>query len=439
MRTRATNTAPDVQAWQTTEPWVRRGMKLVTWMCGGLLLYTTVVSISGAVIAPGRVTVEGNYQQVQHLDGGIVKEILVKNGDRVRQGDVLLRLDATLAEANLAVARQRVRDLALQTARLESERDRRATIALPASLDAADPETQRLYAAQKSLFEARRTTRYGEQSVLQERRSQLGGDIRGQQSQLDATLKQIAINERELGTLRPLYEKGYVNQQRMAPLERESARLEGEAGRLKSEISKSQGAIMEIELRIAQSEKSFTSEVIDELRRIEASLAEQLETEKAQADRLARIVVRAPRSGRVHAMQSHTIGGVVTPASPIMQVIPDDDRLIVTAEVRPQDVDKVRAGQNATLRFPAFNSHTTPTIEGRVVRVSPAEINVQGGHSYYTAEVEIGSDQLARLPARQALVPGMPAEVYMATQSRTILSYLMKPLLDSLSHTFREG
>lgn len=439
MRARAADSAPDAQTWHTTEPWVRRGMKLVTWMCGGLFIYAAVVSISGAVIAPGRVTVEGSYQQVQHLDGGIVREILVKNGDRVKQGDVLLRLDSTLAEANLAVARQRVRDLALQTARLEAERDRSATMAFPALLDAVDPETQRLYAAQKSLFEARRTTRNGEQSVLQERRGQLAGDIRGQQSQLNATLKQIKINERELADLRPLYEKGYVNQQRIAPLERESARLEGEAGRLKSEISKTKGAIMEIELRIAQSEKTFTSEVIDELRKIEASLAEQVETEKAQADRLARIVVRAPRSGRVHAMQSHTIGGVVTPASPIMQVIPDDDRLIVTAEVRPQDIDKVRAGQDATLRFPAFNSHTTPTIEGRVVRVSPAEINVQGGPSYYTAEVEIGPDELARLPSRQALVPGMPAEVYMATGSRTILSYLVKPLLDSLSRTFREG
>lgn len=431
--------APEPGQWYDTEPWVRRGLKVVTWLCGGLLLYAAIVSISGAVIATGRVTVEGSYQQVQHLDGGIIKEIRVKNGDHVKQGDVLIRLDDTTAAANLAVVRQRVRDLTLQVARLEAERDRKPVIQFPPFLDASDAETKRLFATQRSLFEARKATRTGEQSVLAERRTQLAGDIQGLEAQLGATEKQVKINKRELADIRPLYEKGYVNQQRIAPLEREQARLEGEVGRLKSEISKIQGSIMEIDLRIAQSEKQFTTEVVDELRKIEATLAEQLESEKAQADRMSRIEIRAPRSGRVHALQSHTIGGVITPASPVLQVIPEDDRLIVAAEIRPQDIDKVRPGQTANLRFPAFNSQTTPKIEGRVVRVSPAEFNAEGGRSYYSAEVEIGAEELAKLPARSVLLPGMPAEVYVATGSRTILSYLMKPLLDTLAHTFREG
>lgn len=421
-----------------TEDWVRFGMRVVVWLCGGLLLWSAVIPIEGAVVAPGRVTVEGNYQVVQHLDGGIVKEILVRDGDRVSKGQPLLRLDGTAAAASLAVARSRVRDLAIQEARLEAERDRRAQFALPAGLDASDAETRRLLGAQRALFEARKSSRDGERAVLSERRGQLGGDVRGLEAQLGAARKQLAINEKELAAIRPLYEKGYVNQQRIAPLEREAARLEGEIGRLRSEISKVQGAIMEVDLRITQSEKAFTTEVVDELRKVQATLAEQRETEKAVADRLARIEIRSPHDGRVHALQQHTIGGVVTPATPIMQVIPENERLSVTAELRTEDVDKVRAGEPAAIRFPAFNSHTTPRIDGTVSRVSAAELTDASGRRYFTAEVEIAPEELQRLGPGHALQPGMPAEVHLATAARSILSYLLKPLMDAVARAFRE-
>ncbi|MGD9784038.1 MAG: HlyD family type I secretion periplasmic adaptor subunit [Hyphomicrobiaceae bacterium] len=424
--------------WANTEAWIAFGRNLVLFLVGGFFVWSILISISGAVVAPGRVTVESSYQTVQHLDGGIVKEILVKNGDRVSAGQPLIRLDDTTAAANLAVARGRVRDLAIQEARLEAERDRKSGFSLPKGFDPAEAETRRILGAQTSLFEARRTSRAGEQSVLGERRGQLEGDIAGLGAQLASAEKQQAINAKELAGIRPLYDKGYVSQQRIAPLEREAARIEGEIGRLRSEISKVQGQIMEVDLRLAQSEKAFTTDVVDELRKVQASLAEARESEKAVSDRLSRIEIKSPRGGRVHALQVRTIGGVVTPASALLQVIPEDERLIVAAQVRTEDVDKVHAGQPAAIRFPAFNSHTTPRLGGEVIRVSPAELSDSSGRVYFAVEIAVSSEQLSQLPAGQQLVPGMPAEVYLETQSRSILSYLLKPLLDAVSRTFRE-
>ncbi|MBL8566706.1 MAG: HlyD family type I secretion periplasmic adaptor subunit [Hyphomicrobiaceae bacterium] len=413
-------------------------MRTVAGLVLGLAAWLLLASISGAVMAPGKVTVESSYQTVQHLDGGIVAEIRVRNGDQVRAGDVLLRLDGTRASADLAIARSRVRELSIQEARLEAERDRREAFARPSGLD-DDEETSRIQAAQKTLFAARRTGHLGERALLVERRGQLEGEVRGIEAQLSSSRKQADLVVRELTALRPLYEKGFVNRQRMLPIEREAARLEGETGRLSSDLAKAQGAVMEVDLRIAQLEKTFTTEVVDELRKVQAQLAEARASERTYVDRLARIEIRAPRSGRVHALSLQTVGGVISPASPILQVIPEDERLIVTAEMKTQDVDKVRAGQVATIRFPALDSATTPRLEGSVIRVSPAELVDKSGRSYFSADVEIAARELARLSSGHMLLPGMPAEVYFETGSRSMLSYLVKPLADALSHAFRDG
>jgi len=425
--------------WQSTEPWVSFGMKTVVYMVGGMLAFSILVSISGAVVATGTVTVETNYKTVQHLDGGIVSKILVRNGDTVKSGDILVRLDATQIAASHAVATTRVHDLLVQQARLEAERDRRDTIALPAEIDEENPEIARVIGAQRSMFEARRTSRMGEQSVLRQRLEQLKGEIAGNGAQMGARKKELAINVKELASVMPLYEKGYVNQQRVAPLQRESARLEGEIGRLEAESGKLRGAVAEIDLRIQQSEKAFTETVVDELKKVQAQLSEQQEARKALADKLDRIDIRAPRGGRIHAIAVHTEGGVITPASPILQIIPDDERLVVEAHVPPQDIDKVRAGHHAGIRFPAFNARLTPRLEGSVAKVSAAQHADPQGRSYFTAEIEIPATELKRLPSGHTLIPGMPAEVFIETQSRSILSYFLKPLTDAMSRAFREG
>lgn len=432
---------PPASDWQSTEPWIRFGNRCVVWMLGGMLVFSCFTSISSAVIANGTVTVESNYKTVQHLDGGIVSKILVHNGDRVREGDVLIRLDDTAAKAALGVTMSRWHDQAIQLARLEAERDRRDAIALPDSVKAVrdDPQVAKFIAAQQTMFDARRAARLGEQSVLQQRIEQANADLDGLGAQFVSKQRELELNTRELAAVRPLYDKGLTNQQRLGQLERDQARLEGEVGRLKSDTARTQGVIAEARLKLAQSDKEYTQNVVDELRKVEAALAEIDENRKAQTDKLERTVIRAPRAGRVHALATHTEGGVVQPASAILQIIPDDERLIVEAQVQPQDIDKVRRGMTAHVRFPAFNARTTPKLDGKVMLVSAAQLTDNQGKQYFTAQIEIPAEEMKRLGPTHELVPGMPAETYIETGSRSIMSYFLKPLMDLGSHTMRES
>lgn len=239
--------------------------------------------------------------------------------------------------------------------------------------------------------------------------------------------------------MQPLYDRGFASQQRLLPLQREAARLEGEIGRLTSDLSRAKGTIGEARLKLAQSDKEFAQSVADELRKVQAQLAELVEQRIALEDKLKRTDVRAPRAGYVHALAVHTEGGVVQPGSAILQVIPEGERLIVDAQIPPAEVDKVRKGLPAHVRFPAFNARTTPRLEGSVLAVSAAQLSDNQGRSYFTVQVALAEGELAKLPPGHALVPGMPAEVYIETGARSILSYLLKPLTDAVSHTFRES
>ena len=426
--------------WTTTAAWVRIGNWVVYGFVGGLLVLSMVLSISGAVVASGVVNVEHNYKVVQHLDGGIVDKILVKNGDRVKAGDVLVRLDETAARANLAVTIGRLNDALVLKARLEAERDRKDAIELPKDIDAktASAELAQIITTQRAQFEARRSSRLGEQGVLRQRHAQLEDEVRSLEAQHKSSGRELQIAAKELKGLGPLYDKGFVNQGRIGPVQREAARLEGEVSRLVSDIAKARGAVAEIELKIAQSEREFTQQVVDELRKTQSAVAELTETRIALEDKLRRTVIRAPRPGRVHALAIHTEGGVIQPASAMMQIIPEDERLIIDAQIATADADKVRKGQTGMVRFPAFNARTTPRLEVRVVSVSPAQVTDQQGRTYFTIQVELGADQLAQLGPGHELVPGMPAEVYIETESRSVLSYFVRPLTDALFRAFRE-
>ncbi len=426
--------------WQSSEPWVRLGMRSALLMFGGLVAFTFLVSITGAVVAPGTVTVEGNYKAIQHLDGGIVAKILVKNGDLVKRGDVLLRLEDTSAQANLAIVTAKVNDFLIQQARLIAERDRKPGFALPDAVKPfeADPQVKEAIATQKSLFDARRASHVGEQSVLRQRLEQVQAEMSGQETELKSRRRQLQLASKELADVEPLFAKGFANQQRLGGLQREQARLEGDVGRLVADIARSKGAIAEAELRIAQSEKELTQSVVDDLRKAQAALAEVDEQRKTLADKLARSVIRAPESGRVHALAAHTEGGVIQPGTLVMQIIPDGGRLVVEVQVQPQDIDKVRQGLAAAIRFPAFDARSTPRLSGKVSTVSAAELTSQQGKTYFTARVEIPPAEFTRIGASHRLVPGMPAEVYIETASRSILSYFLKPLIDAMSRSFRD-
>jgi HlyD family secretion protein len=425
--------------WHATDPWIRFGNLVIVGLCAGLLLFS-LINIAGAVVAPGSVSVEGNYKTIQHLDGGIISKILVKNGDRVRSGDILVRLDDTQVKASLAVTRAKLQDVQIQQMRLEAERDGKGTFQLPESLtkQAADGQVRQILDAQQALFTARRQARRGEQSVLTQRYEQLLSELAGLELQLAARSKEVTLNSRELASVMPLYERGFVNQQRLGPLQREQVRLEGEIGRLRGDISKAKGGVAEAELKLAQSDKEFISQVLDELRKVQAQVRELDEQRIALQDKLNRIEIRAPRPGLVHALAVTTEGGVITPASQIAQVIPEGERFIVEARLQPGDIDKVRGGQAASVRFPSLNAKTTPRLEGYVTTVSPAQIADQQGRTYFTAQIELSAEEIAKIGKEHQLVPGMPAEVYIETRARSILSYLVKPLVDAVTPLFRD-
>ncbi len=435
------HTALVLARWQTTEPWIRAGNRTIFWLLGGTIAISSLVSISAAVVATGTVTVENYYKSVQHLDGGIVSRILVRNGDRVAQGDVLIRLDETASKASLAVVEGRVNEQLVQQARLEAERDRRTSIRLPQGMGAHanDPALAKIIATQTALFEARRESHDGELSVLRQRLAQLKAEAEGTEALFAARTRELELTSEELANVKPLFEKGYSTQLRYGGLQRDVARLEGDVGRLKSDQHRGRGAIAEAELKILQSEKDYTQSVADELKKVQATLAEQEENRTALADKLARIEIRSPRSGRVHALTSHTEGGVIQPANTIMQIIPEGEKLIVEAQLQPQDIDKVGKDQAASIRFTAFNAQTTPRLDGTVINTSAAQLTDNQGRVFFTVQIAISAQELKRLPSGHELKPGMPAEVYIETASRSILSYFLKPLGDLTSRAFRES
>ena len=424
--------------WHATEPWVRYGMRTVTQLCGGLLLGSILFSVSGAVVASGTVSVDGDYKTVQHLEGGIVSKILVHNGDRVKVGQVLVQLEDTQSRASMASTSAKFADYAMQEARLIAERDRKESFEPPATVDLSTDDNIKLLAAQKSLFETRRTAYLGQQKVLKEKITQADSELEGATAQVASRTKELALNEKELSTVRPLFEKGFVNQQRIGPLEREEVRIRGDMANLKSEMGKFKAGRSEAEARLAQTDKEYSQQAAEDLQKIQAQLAEQTEARKAIADKVARTEIRAPVAGLVHAIAIHTEGGVIAPGGTVLQIIPEGREWVIEAKVTPRDIESVHPGQDATVRFSSFDSHTTPRLSGIVKTVSAAEIADKEGKTYYTAEVIVPPSELMKLDNGQHLIPGMPAEVYLATRERSILSYFLKPLTDMMARTFRE-
>jgi HlyD family secretion protein len=423
-------------------PWIALGLFTVLALPGGMAAWSAVAEISGAVIGQGTVTVETNVKTVQHLDGGIVSEILVRNGDRVAEGDILIRLDETTPRANLGVIAARLNELYAQRARLESERTGATEVAFPGTLAAAAERDERIAAlltAQRSLFVARLARHAGEKTLLAQQIGQFGEQVKGLTSEHEAKQRQANLIVREIDSVRPLVEQGLYTQPRFLALEREAARLDGDIGKLVGDIARTQVAITETELKITQIGKDYIQTVLTELREAEGKVAELEERRIAAADALTRAVIRAPRSGYVHNLAAHTVGGVVSPANPILEIIPDSDRLIIEARVAPTQVDQLREGQAAIVRFSAFDRQNTPTLTGHVKKVSAAQLTDRAtGSPYFSVIVEVPPEELVRLGAGRQLVPGMPAEAFIQTDARTVLSYLMKPLSDAVTHAFRE-
>jgi HlyD family secretion protein len=402
--------------------------------------WAATTDVSSALIAPGSIVVDSNVKKVQHPTGGIVGEVRVRDGDRVKSGDVVVRLDETVTRANLAVVTKGLNELSARKARLEAERDGAESIAFPADLlgRAQDPDVAAVMASERKLFELRRKARTGQKAQLRQRISQLEEEISGLSAQRDAKAKEIALIDRELTGVRELYQKNLIQLNRLTQLEREATRLEGERGQFVAATAQAKGKISELELQIIQIDQDLSSEVARELREVDGKIGEFVERKVTAEDQLRRIDIRAPQDGTVFQSTVHTVGGVISAGDAIMLIVPEADNLTVEAKVNPQDIDQLKIGQTALLRFTTFNQRTTPEINGTVTRIS-ADISTdqRTGLSYYTVRIGLPPEEVARL-GEVKLVPGMPVEAFVQTGQRTVLSYLIKPFYDQLTRAFRE-
>ena len=444
------------------------GSAIVVFVTFGVGGWATTTELSGAVITQGLLMVDSNVKKVQHPTGGTVGELRVRDGDRVKAGDILIRLDETQARANAAIVIKSLDDLTARMARLEAERDSAAQIKFPDSLVArantANPapvpavssilfelrptlvdvsttpemDAARAIAAETRLFELRRQSRDGQRAQLRERIAQLREEITGYSGQAAAKSREIEYINLELEGVRELWKKNLVAMTRMTVLQRDAARLEGERSQLLGTTAQARGKITEIELQIMQIDQDLRTEVGKEMSEIRSKISELVERKVAAEDQLNRIDIRAPQAGKVHQLSVHTIGGVIAEGEQIMLIVPDSDALSAEVRIAPLDIDQVHLGQKAWLRFSSFNQRVTPEIEGEVTLISADQTTDQRtGIGYYTVRIAPLSSEVARLGAVK-LVPGMPVDAFLQTGDRTVLSYLMKPLRDQARRAFTE-
>ncbi|WP_434629003.1 HlyD family type I secretion periplasmic adaptor subunit [Pseudomonas sp. Z1-29] len=410
-------------------------------LLGGGLTWAVFTNLSGAVIATGVVAVEGSVKTVQHPTGGIVAELLVKEGQAVAAGDVLLRLDATLPAASQAIVSKSLNQAWARLARLEAERDNAGEVAIPKELltRMSLEEAKSVMAIEQQLFFDRRASREGQKKQLRERVQQLNETIAGHDIQQKTKLEEIELIDSEYQAVKTLFDKGMMTLDRVNALARGIARLRGERGQLMASIAEARGKIAETELQRLQVDQTFRSEVSQELRDLLARQGELIEREITASDQLKRIDITAPIAGRVQQLAVHTVGGVISPAEGLMQIVPADDELLVEAKISAQDIDQLTVGQSATLRLSAFNRSTTPELTGTVVRLSADLIEDQRtGVGFYLAGIKIPQSELAKLQGL-ALVPGMPVESLIKTGDRNVMSYLLKPISDHAQRAFKEG
>ncbi len=420
----------------------RLGLGVIIAVFGGMSIWSLVAPIDSAIVAAGQVEVETNRKAVQHLEGGMIGEILVREGDRVKSGEVVARLENTLQSGNLALIDGQLTELYARRARLETERDGADKLVAARGIEAvlALPASAVKHTGQQRLFEARQTTKATQIALLEERIVQQNERITGLSAQLKSLAQQLNLIEDELAGVKELFQKGFAPKTRMRELERDSERLRGEQGALQASVAEAKSIIAEARLEIGRLEEAGREEAITELRDVEVSIAELEERRISAADALDRTQITAPQSGRVISLSVHTIGGVIGPGEPMMEIVPDNDRLRIAAQIAPQDVDKVIEGQETLVRFSAFGSRRTPETTGIVARVSADSlVDEVTGVPYYLVFVEIPEGAaLHEILRGQRLVPGMPVEAYIRTGKRPAISYLIKPLLDSLARSLRE-
>lgn len=419
---------------------VLTGLAILLAGLGGFLVWAATAPLDEGIVTPGALMVEGNRKTIQHLDGGIVSEILVREGDFVRAGQPLFRMDRAQLLADLGVLRTQFAAAAAVEARLLAEYSGAATLTFPEELRATrgDPSVLGPMDLQRQLFETRRRALESELAIMRESIAGVEARIAGLESLQQSKLSQIRLLTEELEKLRKLYQKGFVPHNRIFDMERMLVDLTGGRDSDLARMDADRKSIAELKLRMLQTRQNFQQEVETELADVQRNVSSMREQIKAAESRLQRAESRAPEDGVVIGLRLHTVGGVVRPGEVLMDLVPRNAALVIEARVQPQERDRIRPGLSAGVRFVALNRNNTPVLEGKVILVSADRItDEKTGTPYYLVRVSVPLEALGGLEGG-ALEPGMPVDVIIRTGERTFLNYLLKPMTDRMARSFKE-
>jgi HlyD family type I secretion membrane fusion protein len=427
---------------------VRRPLVMGLWVILALafviLIWGMFAPIDSAAVAQGRVVLFSDKKTIQHLEGGIIKEILVKEGDAVKAGQPLIKLNSTAAAANVSVLQSQYDMSRATRARLIAERDHQDTVTFDADMVArakTNPDLSKAMAAQERLFSSERDAENAKRAILNQRIAQSQEEIEGLRSQIDSANGQLDLVSNEIATMQRLLAQGLATRTHLMELQRHQNELQGNRGQYEAEIAKAQQNIAETQMQIINQDNEFDAKNAQDLRDAQGQIADTQDKLRAAHDVLSRTTIVAPTSGIVTGLKYHTAGGVIDPGAPIMDIVPQNDTLIVEARVRPNDIGVVHVGEKARLIFPAYRTRATPKVPGRVIQVSAdtfTDEHAMPPVTYYLARIQVDKKFLKKLSRPVTLYPGMPADVLITTGSRSFLNYLFKPISESMSRAFRE-
>lgn len=425
--------------WSALGPLVLGFLTLIL-LVGGIGAWSVLTTLTGAIIAPGQVEVSRNRQVVEHIDGGVVSEILVAEGDRVEAGDVLLRLDGSPLRSEMTIVENQLHEVRARRARLEAERDEAGKVSFPDDLlqvAERSPDVAEMVEGQAGLFDAHRETLAHGVEERRKRIDQIGSQIEGIRAQQAALETQVRLLGTDLQAQRDLLAKGLAQAPRVTAIERELAEAQGRMGELTAAQAEAAGRITEIEIEIRGLATQLRERAEAELRDVAARELELSERQRALAERIGRLDIRAPAAGVVFGLKVTTPQSVIRPADPLLFIVPQDRPLLAAVRLPATDVDDVRVGQETRLIFSSLPSRTTPEVMGHVTLVSAdALVDEATGMRFFRTEILIDASSLQALD--QTVVPGMPVDAFIRTADRTPLSYLVKPFTDYFRNAFRE-
>ena len=397
--------------------------------------------IESAVIATGKFVVKSSGQAVQHLSGGIVGEILVKEGDRVTKGQLVMRLDAAQVEAQLGIVRREIIDLAVKRARLVAERDHQPTLARPTIKNSTPHDMDVMQAAaalHQTLLTARLSAFQSQMQQLNEQHAQIDSEIDGLRGLAQARKDELVQLDADLEAFNRLDKKRLIRRSVLRQARRQSSRTRGDILDIDSRLAAKRSKLSEIRFRIRETSRKHSSEILDKLQETTSLLAKAQEKYHAAKDQMTRLAIRAPAAGIVHELQAHTVGGVIKPGQPVMTIVPDDDPLLVTARIKPTEIDQVHTGQKASVRISAFKQKVSPELDGEVINVAAdRSLDERTGQTFFEVKIAISPGQHAKLGPKK-LTPGLPADVFIKGEPRRVITYLTQPLTDQIGLTFRE-